>query len=89
MIRARFPRTFKNTRISIPVNSNWTTSTGRPGPITLRRTKGRRRDVMPLPAATGEVIATYLQRERPKTSQRTVFVRRVPPYDLPITRDSC
>ena len=58
------------------------------GTITLRRTKGRRQDVMPLPAATGEAIAAYLQRERPKTSQRTVFVRRVPPCDLPITRDS-
>ena len=58
------------------------------GTITLRRTKGRRHDVMPLPAATGEAIAAYLQRERPKTSQRTVFVRRVPPCDLPLTRDS-
>ena len=58
------------------------------GTITLRRTKGRRQDVMPLPAATGEAIAAYLQRERPKTSQRTVFVRRVPPCDVPVTRDS-
>jgi integrase/recombinase XerC len=39
------------------------------------------------PAATGEATAADLQRERPKTSQRTVFVRRVPPCDLPITRE--
>lgn len=58
------------------------------GTITLRRTKGRRQDVMPLPAATGKAIAAYLQSERPKTSQRTVFVRRVPPCDRPITGDS-
>jgi integrase/recombinase XerC len=47
--------------------------------ITLRGTKGRREDVMPLPAATGQAIADYLKYERPPTSNRAVFVRNVAP----------
>jgi site-specific recombinase XerD len=43
------------------------------GTITLRRTKGRRADVMPLPVATGDAIAAYLRYERPKTLHRMVF----------------
>lgn len=57
------------------------------GTITLRRTKGRRQDVMPLPAATGEAISAYLKHERPKTPQRMVFVRHLPPRDLPLRSD--
>ena len=53
----------------------------RAGTITLRHTKGRREDVLPLPAATGEAIAAYLKHERPKTSNRAVFVRHVAPRD--------
>lgn len=52
--------------------------------ITLRRTKGCREDVMPLPAVTGRAIADYLQFERPKTTNRAVFVRRLAPHDKPI-----
>ncbi|OGT19070.1 MAG: integrase [Gallionellales bacterium RIFOXYB12_FULL_54_9] len=55
--------------------------------ITLRRTKGCREDVMPLPAATGRAIADYLQFERPKTTNRAVFVRRLAPHDKPIGPD--
>jgi integrase/recombinase XerC len=55
--------------------------------ITLRRTKGRRDDVMPLPAATGQAIADYLKYERPSTSNRAVFVRNVAPRDQPIGPD--
>jgi len=40
------------------------------GTITLRHTKGRRVDILPLPVATGEAIAKYLELERPKTSNR-------------------
>ncbi|WP_243841957.1 tyrosine-type recombinase/integrase, partial [Providencia rettgeri] len=40
------------------------------GTITLRRTKGRRDDVMPLPVTTGNAIAAYLQNGRPKTLHR-------------------
>lgn len=59
----------------------------RAGTITLRRTKGRREDVMPLPATTGEAIAAYLKHERPKTSNRAVFVRHVAPHDEPVGPD--
>ena len=52
--------------------------------ITLRRTKSRREDVMPLPAATGRAIADYLKFERPQTTNRAVFVRNIAPRDQPI-----
>jgi integrase len=52
--------------------------------ITLRHTKGRRDDVMPLPAATGQAIADYLKFERPQTTNRAVFVRNVAPRDKPV-----
>jgi site-specific recombinase XerD len=59
----------------------------RAGTVTLRRTKGRREDVLPLPAATGEAIAAYLKHERPKTSNRAVFVRHIAPRDEPVGPD--
>jgi integrase/recombinase XerC len=55
--------------------------------ITLRGTKGRREDVMPLPAATGQAIADYLKYERPHTSNRAVFVRNMAPRDQPVGPD--
>jgi site-specific recombinase XerD len=55
--------------------------------ITLRGTKGRREDVMPLPAATGQAIADYLKYERPPTSNRSVFVRNIAPRDQPVGPD--
>lgn len=61
---------------------NW-----RAGTITLRQTKGRREGVLPLPVATGKAIAAYLQHERPKTSNRAVFVRHVAPRDVPVGPD--
>lgn len=57
------------------------------GTITLRRTKSRRQDVLPLPAATGRAIAAYLTQERPETANRAVFVRRIAPRDEPIGPD--
>jgi integrase/recombinase XerC len=57
------------------------------GTITLRRTKGRREDVMPLPEATGQAIAAYLRNERPKTRHRMVFARHMTPRDRPIGPD--
>ncbi|MGH6638311.1 MAG: site-specific integrase [Polaromonas sp.] len=57
------------------------------GTITLRRTKGRREDVMPLPLATGQAIATYLCDERPKTQHRMVFARHMTPRERPIGPD--
>lgn len=59
----------------------------RAGTITLRRTKGRREDVLPLPATTGGAIAAYLKHERPRTCNRAVFVRHVAPRDDPVGPD--
>lgn len=57
------------------------------GTITLRRTKGRREDVMPLPEATGQAIAAYVRDERPKTRHRMVFARHMTPREQPIGPD--
>lgn len=59
----------------------------RAGTITLRHTKSRREDVMPLPIATGKAIAAYLKHERPKTDSRAVFVRQNAPRGLPVGPD--
>ncbi|MGH8112852.1 MAG: tyrosine-type recombinase/integrase [Rhodanobacteraceae bacterium] len=57
------------------------------GTLTLRRTKGLREDVLPLPTTTGAAIAAYLKHERPNTSNRAVFVRVVAPRDEPVGPD--
>ena len=59
----------------------------RAGTVTLRNTKSRRIDVLPLPATMGRAIAEYLKFERPQTSNRAVFVRNVAPRDQPIGPD--
>ena len=59
----------------------------RAGTITLRRTKGRREDCLPLPAATARAIADYLRLERPQTDSRAVFVRHATPVGRPIGPD--
>lgn len=58
------------------------------GTITLRHTKGRREDVLPLPVTTGAAIAAYLKDGRPKTRNRAVFVRHVAPRDEPVGADT-
>lgn len=58
------------------------------GTVTLRRTKSRREDVLPLPDATGRAIAEYLRLERTPTTNRAVFVRRNAPRDVPIGGDA-
>ena len=57
------------------------------GTLTLRGTKGRREQVLPLPAPAGQAIADYRQFERPDTSNRAVFVRHIAPRDQPIGPD--
>lgn len=57
----------------------------RAGTVRLRRTKSRREHLLPLPEPTGRAIAEYLEHERPKSSLRAVFVRRVAPHDQLIT----
>jgi site-specific recombinase XerD len=59
----------------------------REGTITLRDTKSRRQDILPLPEATGEALAAYLQHERPATANPAVFVRRRGLRDIRLTTD--
>ncbi|WP_429443269.1 tyrosine-type recombinase/integrase [Paraburkholderia youngii] len=58
----------------------------RAGTLTLHG-KGRRIDVVPLPRRTGEAIAAYLQRGRPQTTRREVFVRHRPPINAEANLD--
>jgi site-specific recombinase XerD len=60
----------------------------RAGTITLRGTKGRREDILPLPQATGRTIVEYLRRERPRSVSRAAFVRHIAPCDQPIGPDT-
>lgn len=56
--------------------------------ITLKKTKSRRVDIMPLPEATGLALANYLRYERPQTTKnRAVFVRNIAPREQPIGPD--
>ena len=59
----------------------------RAGTIQLRRTKGGREAVLPLPETTGRAIADYLRLERPQTISRAVFVRRTAARGHPIGPD--
>jgi site-specific recombinase XerD len=54
------------------------------GTIHLPMGKLRRGNILPLPEKTGQAIVDYLRTERPRTSNRAVFVRHVAPYDVPI-----
>ena len=60
----------------------------RQGTVTLKRTKSRRQDLLPLPTSTGRALEAYLRHERPKTSDPAVFVRRLAPHDEPIGVDA-
>lgn len=60
----------------------------RQGTVTLKRTKSRRQDILPLPTTTGRALEAYLRHERPKTSDGAVFVRRMAPHDEPIGVDA-
>ena len=60
----------------------------REGTVTLKGTKSRRQDILPLPMATGQALADYLQYERPVTANPAIFVRRRDSRDIPITTDA-
>lgn len=60
----------------------------REGTVTLKGTKSRRQDILPLPIASGQALADYLQQERPATSSPAIFVRRLHSRDFPITTGS-
>ena len=51
----------------------------RGGTLHLPRTKSRRGQVLPLPAAVGRVLVSYLKRGRPKSSTDRIFVRHYMP----------
>lgn len=53
--------------------------------ITLKHTKSLRQDVLPLPASSGQALAAYLTDERPQSRDRSLFVRRLAPHDVPLT----
>ena len=57
----------------------------REGTVTLKGTKSRRQDILPLPMATGQALADYLQHERPATPSRAIFLQRRDSRDVPIT----
>jgi integrase/recombinase XerC len=57
------------------------------GTIRLRRTKGGREDMLPLPETTGRAIADYLRLERPPTTSRAVFIRCIAPCGRPVGPD--
>ena len=60
----------------------------REGTVKLKGTKSRRQDILPLPMATGQALADYLQHERPATPSPAIFVRRRDSRDIPITTDA-
>ena len=57
----------------------------REGTVTLKGTKSRRQDILPLPMTTGQAFADYLQHERPTTASRALFLCRRESRDIPIT----
>lgn len=58
------------------------------GTVTLRRTKSRRQDMLPLPTVTGQALEAYIRHERPQTRDRALFVRHLAPFDEPIGVDA-
>jgi integrase len=57
----------------------------REGTVTLKGTKSRRQDILPLPMATGQAFADYLQHERPATASRALFLCRRESGGVPVT----
>ena len=56
----------------------------RKGTVTLKRTKSRQQEVLPLPVDTGRALEAYVRHERPETDLGAVFVRRLAPHDKPM-----
>ena len=52
--------------------------------LTIRSTKSKRVQQLPLPVSTGEAIAQYLRQGRPLTTSRMLFVRHRAPFDKPL-----
>lgn len=60
----------------------------RAGMVTLKGTKSRRQDILPLPLTAGQALADYLQHERPATPSRKLFLCRRVSRDIPITTEA-
>ena len=60
----------------------------RHGTVTLKRTKSKRQDVLPLLEATGKALVDYIHHERPASRNRAVFVRHLAPHDKPVSVDA-
>ena len=58
------------------------------GTLTLKRTKSRRQDVLPLPVVTGKALEDYVRHERAASRNRAVFVRHMAPHDEPVSADA-
>jgi integrase/recombinase XerC len=56
----------------------------RKGTVTLKHTKSRQQEVLPLPVETGRALEAYVRHERPETDLGAVFVRRLAPHDKPM-----
>jgi integrase len=56
----------------------------RQGTVTIKRSKSRRQDVLPLPQSTGKALEDYIRHERPRCRNRAVFVRHLAPHDKPV-----
>lgn len=60
----------------------------RDGAVEVRSDKTRRSDVLPIPEDVGKAIAAYLNKGRPATETRRVFVRHNRPIGTPISGDA-
>jgi len=54
------------------------------GTLKIGGGKSRRGDLLPLPVPTGQAIAQYLRRSRPRTSSRALFVPHRAPFDIAV-----
>jgi site-specific recombinase XerD len=57
----------------------------RTGIVTLRGTKSLRQDILPLPMETGQALVDYLQNERPRTANPSIFVLHLGDHDRQMT----
>jgi integrase/recombinase XerD len=57
----------------------------RRGVVTISGTKTKRTKQLPLPRKTGASIATYIERARPVSKSRSLFLRRRGPIERPLT----
>ncbi|MDO8127745.1 MAG: site-specific integrase [Candidatus Brocadiales bacterium] len=55
------------------------------GIIELKKSKSRHASYMPLPAEVGEALAMYLQKGRPYTKERYIFVSHASPKGRPLS----